>query len=167
MAGHGVAAVQGNYGSYFCEEHGYIIGIMSMLPKTTYQQGIPRHFSKYTDQFLHYFNQFAHIGEQEIYQRELTAFVGTPTDVFGYTPRYSEYKYMPSRVAGDFTTSLNYWTLARVFGSAPNLNQEFVECTPSKDIFAVVADDVDSLYAHVLNKVKAIRPMPYFGSPRM
>lgn len=46
MAGHGLNL--GNTPSFnrFFEEHGYIIGIMNVQPKTAYQQGLPRHFSK-------------------------------------------------------------------------------------------------------------------------
>jgi hypothetical protein len=34
MAGHGVSVGSSNYVSYRAEEHGYIIGIMSVMPKT-------------------------------------------------------------------------------------------------------------------------------------
>ena len=46
MAGHGISVSSGNYGSYNVEEHGYIIGIMSVMPKTAYQQGIPKTYLK-------------------------------------------------------------------------------------------------------------------------
>jgi len=46
MAGHGVAVSTGKYGNYFCEEHGYIIGIMSVMPQPAYQQGIPKTYLK-------------------------------------------------------------------------------------------------------------------------
>ncbi len=37
MAGHGVSVGSSNYVSYRAEEHGYIIGIMSVMPKTEHQ----------------------------------------------------------------------------------------------------------------------------------
>ena len=46
MAGHGVSVGSSNYVSYKCEEHGYIIGLCTVMPKTAYQQGIPKHFNK-------------------------------------------------------------------------------------------------------------------------
>lgn len=166
MAGHGVSVTSGQYGNYYCEEHGYIIGIMSILPRTAYQQGIPKHFLKTTDPFQYYWPTFANIGEQEVLNKELYAFQGTTgNDTFGYVPRYAEYKYQPSRVAGDFQTTLDFWHLARKFATTPALNQDFVECTPDTRIFAVEDPDVQKLYCHVLNKVKAIRPMPKFGTP--
>lgn len=165
MAGHGVSVTSGKYGGYFCEEHGYIIGIMSVLPKPAYQQGIPKHFLKFQDYLQYYWPSFAHLGEQEVQNQELYAYGATPTGTFGYVPRYAEYKYMPSRVAGDFKESLDHWHMGRIFASQPSLNQAFVECDPGKRIFAVVEENVDSLYAHVYNKISAVRPMPKFGTP--
>ncbi|AXH73241.1 MAG: major capsid protein [Microviridae sp.] len=168
MAGHAVNVNTGKYGSYFCEEHGIIMGMLSITPKTAYQQGIPRMFSKF-DSMDYYWPSFAHLGEQEVLQKELTAYLGgDDNDVFGYMPRYAEYKYMSSRVAGDFQSTLNYWHLGRIFdnGTQPHLNQDFIECSPDdcNRIFAV-QDGSDTLYMHILNKVTAIRRMPIFGTP--
>ncbi len=166
MAGHGIAVSSGRSGSYYAEEHGYIIGIMSIMPKTAYQQGIPRTFTKF-DPLDYYWPSFANIGEQEVKLKELYAYTSQNEDTFGYVPRYAEYKYMPSRVAGDFRTSLDYWHLGRIFDNAPTLSQEFVECAPSETerIFAVTDPDAQKLYCHVLNKIKAVRPMPKYGTP--
>jgi hypothetical protein len=163
MAGHGMSVSSGRSGSYYCEEHGYIIGIMSVMPKTAYQQGIPKTFLK-NDTLDYYWPSFAHIGEQPVTNNELYAYTATGQDTFGYVPRYSEYKFMPSRVAGDFRTNLDYWHLGRIFNSQPSLSASFVECEPTKRVFAVTGQD-QSLYCHVLNKIKAIRPMPKFGTP--
>lgn len=165
MAGHGVGVTTGNnVGNYFCEEHGFIMGIMSIMPKTAYQQGLHRKFSKF-DRFDYYWPTFAHIGEQEVKQREIFANSPFGDGVFGYVPRYAEYKFEANRVAGDFQTSLNYWHEGRIFDTEPNLNSTFIEANPSKRIFAVIDPDVDSLYIQVLNKVMASRLMPKYGSP--
>lgn len=165
MAGHGISVSSGNYGSYNVEEHGYIIGIMSVMPKTAYQQGIPKTFLKF-DSLDYFWPSFANIGEQPVQVQELYAYTANAENTFGYTPRYSEYKYNPSRVAGDFRTTLDYWHLGRIFASEPTLSKEFIECTPEdvERIFAV-QDDTDNLYCHVYNKIKAVRPMPKFGTP--
>jgi len=164
MSGHGMSVSSGRSGTYFCEEHGYIIGIMSVMPKTAYQQGIPKTFLK-NDTLDYYWPSFANIGEQPVQNQEIYAFTNDATDTFGYVPRYSEYKYMPSRVAGDFRTTLDYWHLGRIFAESPQLNEVFVQCDPTKRIFAVDDPAGDSLYCHVLNKIKAIRPMPKYGTP--
>jgi hypothetical protein len=163
MAGHGMSVSSGRSGSYYCEEHGYIIGIMSVMPKTAYQQGIPKTFLK-NDTLDYYWPSFAHIGEQPVVNNELYAYTATGEDTFGYVPRYSEYKFMPSRVAADFRNQLDFWHLGRIFDEQPSLSAAFVECEPTKRVFAV-EDGVQSLYCHVLNKIKAIRPMPKFGTP--
>jgi hypothetical protein len=166
LAGHGISVSSGRTGSYYCEEHGYIIGIMSVMPKTAYQQGIPRTFLK-NDPLDYFWPSFAHIGEQEVQLQELYAYTSNKEDTFGYVPRYAEYKYMPSRVAGDFRNTLDYWHLGRIFASEPALNQDFIECTPdaTSRIFAVEDPDAQKLYCHVLNKIKAVRPMPKYGTP--
>lgn len=166
MAGHGIAVSSGRSGRYYAEEHGYIIGIMSVMPKTAYQQGIPRTYLK-QDPLDYYWPSFANIGEQEVKVNELYAYTANKADTFGYVPRYAEYKYMPSRVAGDFRTSLDYWHLGRIFASEPTLSQEFIECVPedTERIFAVTDPDAQKLYCHVLNKVKAVRAMPKYGTP--
>ena len=164
MAGHGISVSSGRSGSYYCEEHGYIIGVMSVMPKTAYQQGIPRTFLK-NDNLDYYWPSFAHIGEQPVTNSEIYAYTSNGNETFGYVPRYAEYKYMASRVAGDFRTTLDYWHLGRIFQSPPALSGQFVNCDPTKRVFAVEDPAGDNLYCHVLNKIKAIRPMPKFGTP--
>lgn len=166
MAGHGIAVSSGNAGSYYAEEHGWIIGVMSVMPKTAYQQGINKAFTR-LEPLDYFWPSFANIGEQEVLNKELYAYTNTSNDTFGYVPRYAEYKFMPSRVAGDFRTSLNYWHLGRIFANQPALNQTFIEASPANTnrIFAVTDPNAQKLYCHVLNKIKAVRPMPKYGTP--
>lgn len=166
MSGHGISVTSGRYGRYIASEHGYIIGITSVLPLPAYQQGIHRHWSKWTDRFLHYWPKFANIGEQEVLCKELYADPsdGDDTDVFGYVPRYAEYKFMPSRVSGQFQTTLSFWHLGRIFDDRPRLNEAFINCDATKRVFAVV-DEENSLLLHILHKIKAVRCMPKYGTP--
>lgn len=165
QAGHAVAVTNGKYGHYYCEEHGYIIGIMNVQPKTAYFQGINRTWLKF-DPFDYYWPSFANIGEQEIFNKEIYAFQGTAgDDTFGYIPRYSEYKFQPSRVAGDMRTTLDFWHMAREFSSPPALNDAFVKADPTERIFAVTDPTIDKLYTQVLHKIRAVRPMPKYGNP--
>lgn len=169
MAGHGIGVTAGKYGTYFAEEHGYVIGLMSIMPMTAYQQGIDRHWKKIANPTQRYYPAFAHIGEQEVLNHEIYAYQEAGTDpdqqdgTFGYLPRYAEYKFMSNRVAGAFRDSLDHWTATRIFDDPPALNQAFVEANPTTRIFAVMEDA--QMYCHVLNKIKAVRPMPKFGSP--
>lgn len=169
MAGRAVSAGASHFFSKFCEEHGYIIGIMSVVPKPSYQQGLPRHFTRW-DKFDFFYPQFAHLGEQEIKNKELYFSFREDGEVnegtFGYTPRYSEYKYIPSSVHGDFRDNLNFWHLGRIFTSPPTLSGQFVEIDDNSlnRIFAVT-DGSDKLWIQVFNYIRALRPMPKYGTP--
>lgn len=164
LAGHGIGA-NGHQGfDYFCEEHGYIIGICSVLPKTAYQQGIPKHFLK-LDKFDYYWPEFAHLGEQPIENRELYfANDAFNEDTFGYTPRYAEYKYIPSTVHGEFRTSLDFWHMGRKFATRPNLNETFINADPTTRIFAVTQNE--HMYTFINHRITAQRRMPFFGTPK-
>lgn len=165
MAGHGVSVTSGKYGNYFVEEFGCVMGIMSVMPKTAYQQGLAKHFLKINDFTEHYFPDFAHLGEQEVKNKEVYAYTVDGDDPFGYVPRYAEYKFENNRVAGDFRSTLDFWHLGRKFASPPALNQAFIECDPTHRVFAVTDPAEQKLLAHVFNKVRMIRPMPKFGTP--
>lgn len=165
MAGHGIAIANGRFGSYYAKEHGFIIGILSITPRTSYQQGLPRFYSR-TDRFDYYWPEFANIGEQEVKKKELYADLpGLDQEAtFGYVPRYSEYKYAPSRTTGDMQTSLAFWTLTRIFDENPSLDQNFVECRGDTRIFAV-EDGTDYFWCHIYNHHYMSRLMPKFGTP--
>lgn len=168
MAGHGISAgVNHGFKRYF-EEHGYIIGIMSIRPRTGYQQGVPKDFRKF-DNMDFYFPEFAHLGEQEIKNEELYL-QQTPAGndgVFGYTPRYAEYKYSLNEVHGDFRGNMAFWHLNRIFSESPNLNTTFVECNPSNRVFATAETSDDKYWIQLYQDVKALRLMPKYGTPML
>lgn len=179
MYGHGISVGNTMKCRTFCEEHCYIMGIMSIVPKPTYQQGVPRDFLR-KDKYDFFWPEFAHLGEQEIWQAEIYAKSNKPDSVFGYTPRYAEYKYIPSTVHGDFKGYMNYWHLGRVFENEPELNSEFVHVDETKDDLARIfsaqfevenGEMVDKVYQHfwcmIYNKIHAKRPMPRYGIPKL
>lgn len=165
MSGHGIAVTSGNGGSYECKEHGYIIGILSIMPKTAYQQGVPKHFLKVTDPMELAWPQFAHLGEQAITQNEVYAYTSNKHDTFGYIPKYGEYKFMQNRVCGYFRTSLNTWHMGRIFETEPALNGNFISSDPTDRIFAVIGSDEQRMLMQIYHKITAIRPLPKFGTP--
>lgn len=170
MAGHGVSIGGGNQFSYTATEHGFIMGIISVTPDTAYQQGIPRMHTRF-DRLDYAWPTFAHIGEQPVLNKEVYHGAGATEaqqeETFGYIPRYSEYRYMPSRVSGLMRTELAYWHLGRIFDNPPQLNEEFIECEPSKRIFAVTEESEDTIYAHIFNNIRATRKLPKYGTPHM
>jgi len=163
MAGHGITVGANGSFSYYCEEHGYIMGIMSILPKTAYQQGIAKHWFK-QDKFDYFWPSFAHLGEQPIQNKEIYIHTSANNDTFGYTPRYAEYKFVNSSVHGEFRTSLDFWHMGRIFAGKPSLNQAFIEAVPTTRIFAVSGSE--TIYAHIYHNIKVSRKMPFFGTPQ-
>lgn len=172
MSGHGVSAQVTHKWKHFFEEHGFIFGILSVMPKPAYMNGTPRIFLK-EDVYDYYWPEFAHLGEQRIEEKEIYTQWGhshdniNNTKTFGYTPRYSEYKFIPSSVSGDMAKSLDFWHLARNFTSPPNLNGNFVSHGIPQDRIFAVNDGTDNCWIQIYNKVHAKRPMPKFGVPRM
>lgn len=168
MAGRGVSTGMSNRWKRGFEEHGYVIGIMSVLPKPAYQQGVPRHYSRF-DKLDFAWPLFANIGEQEVLNKELYYDGATQTNpydgTFGYVPRYSEYKYGCSSVHGEMRTSLSFWHMGRIFSAQPELNQAFIEADPTTRIFNTITTENDKLWVHLYNKVDALRPLPYWGTP--
>lgn len=166
MAGRGITGGELTNITRYVEEHSYIIGILSIIPRTSYFQGIPRIFSKF-DRFQFYTPDFANIGEEPVYRKEL--YYGIPqqnNETFGYQPRYSDYRYMYDKVSGQMRSTMLHWTLARKFDANPLLNNSFVKCNPSTRIFAVEnVQDYGQLVIQLYFNVKAIRPIAKFGSP--
>lgn len=162
MKGHGIAAMKSNRFRYFCQEHGYYITLMSVLPKTIYANGLFRHWSRSTK--LDYFTpELAHIGQQAIKNKEVYAAHASPDATFGYQDRYDEYRRMESSIAGEFRTSvLDYWHMARIFGSSPALNSSFVQSVPPDRIFAAPANDV--LYCQAYHNFRSRRCIPKVGT---
>lgn len=167
MAGHAIGVGNSHTFKKFFEEHGFVIGIMSVVPKTTYQQGLPKIFRKF-DKFDYYWPAFAQLGEQPVYDNELYCDFKETTadDVFGYQSRYCEYKQIPSTVHGDFRSLLDFWHMGRIFGSKPTLNSDFVHVNVDERNFPV-QDGSDKLYIQIFNNLKAIRPMPYVNIPTL
>lgn len=164
-AGVGQTVSYGRKVKHYCREHGWIMSILSVRPRTAYQQGIPRKWSRW-ERLDYPFPMLAHIGEQPIYNREIYANQTTTAkmdEIFGYIPRYSEMKFINSRVCGLMNDSFDYWHLGRKFTAEPGLNSDFIECVPDKRIFAVETEP--GLLAHVIFNIKCTRALPMFSTP--
>nr|QJB18828.1 MAG: major capsid protein [Microvirus sp.] len=164
LAGHGLVADSTYVGSYHAKEYGLMMGIMSIMPRSAYSQGIDRQWLRRT-KYDFYSPEFANLSEQAIERAELYASaVGAENrTIFGYQGRYDEMRVKRNMVVGKMRSTFNYWHLGREFGSAPLLNQSFIECAPSKRIFAVQTEP--GLIVDVENRIKAIRPLPYASEP--
>lgn len=168
MAGRGFGIGRSNQCTYRAEEHGYLFGIMSIIPEPYYYQGIDKEWTRQS-RVDYYWPSFAHLGEQEIDKSELsvgTSDGGTNTygKLFGYAPRYAEYKFSKNIITGLLRGSLANWTFARKI-SDPNLNAAFLEVPQVNNPFAVRDEETDKFIIWFSNDIRALRPMPFFGTP--
>lgn len=164
LFGHGIAGVRTRRFRKFFEEHGYVITLCSVRPKSIYMNGIPREWLKTTKEDF-FQKELANLGQQEVYQAELYA--ENARDVFGFQDRYDEYRYQPSQVSGDFRDDLNAWHLARELQADVTLNSSFVSCVPSRRIFQITDPSIDTLWCMFNHHVVARRIVPKRAYPRI
>lgn len=149
-------------------EHGIIIGLLNIRADLTYQQGIPRMFSRRT-RFDFYWPVLAHLGEQSILNKEIYA-QGTSSDddVFGYQERYAEYRYYPSMITGKLRStdpqSLDVWHLSQKFDSLPTLSAQFIQDNPPVSRILAVQNEPQFIIDSYI-EMKCARPMPVYGVP--
>lgn len=152
-------------------EHGYIIGVCVMRQDHTYQQGLEKMWSRRqrTDFYL---PVFANLGEQPIYNKEIYC-KGNATDneVFGYQEAWAEYRYKPSRVAGEMRSSaqnsLDVWHLADEYASLPVLQSAWIQEDKSNldRALAVTSSVSNQYFADFYIRCTATRPMPLYSIP--
>ena len=162
QTGQGHSSGMFNPFSFYSDEHGYIIGIMSVMPRTAYFQGIQRHWTRDT-KLDFFYPEFAHLGEQEVKSKELFVDGVHDEETFGYQERFAEYRYNFDTIHGDFRDDLLFWHLGRKFNGRPVLNETFTEANPDDRIFAIENDR--AILVQTYCDIKAIRPVPKYGTP--
>lgn len=154
----------------YCEEDGFIIGVLSLVPVPSYSQLLPRYFQKYN--FLDYYNhEFAQIGMQPIFKKDISALtttIDTQNETFGYTKPNWEYLQATDEVHGDFRDKLRNFVINREFANTPELVQDFIEIKPTEvnDIFSY-KENTDKIVGMVSFKVNAKRPIPILLNPQI
>lgn len=168
----------------YCDEHGFIIGLISVVPVPNYSQLMPKHFWK-TDSLDYFSPEFGHIGLQPIPAREVCPIqmVQDPNsdiekDVFGYQRPWYDYMQRTDEVHGQFRKTLRNFVMNRVFDSKPELGPSFTVIDPThlNDVFTVqhVTDRdtgkdvlIDKIIGQIYFNVSSKRPIPRFGIPRL
>lgn len=152
-------------------EHGFVIGVMVARYDHTYQQGLERFWSR-KDRLDYYFPVFANIGEQPILNKEIYAQGTTQDDeVFGYQEAWADYRYKPSRVAGEMRSkapaSLDVWHLADEYTQLPKLSDAWIreDKTNVDRVLAVTSSVSNQMFADLYVQCKATRPMPMYSIP--
>ena len=184
FAGKGVALGSDGNWTIECKEYGYIVIVSTIVPKISYVQGFDRHVI-HRNRFDFYTPEFDCVGPQAIAAGELycqsndseadpfddlVAGNGHPTDVFGYCPRFAEYKTSKDSLLGDFNIphlnagldSFYFSRLLKPNGAFPLKAQGpflFADGRQYNRIFNVKDQDTDHFYMWYKFDIKAMRPM--------
>lgn len=149
-------------------EHSIIIGLVSVRADLNYQNCINRMWSRST-RYDFYFPALAHLGEQEIKNKELF-YSNDANDnlTFGYQERWAEYRYKPGLITGKFRSdaagTLDSWHLAQDFASLPSLNAAFIEDDPPVSRVVAVPSEPEFLFDGHFS-YNCVRPMPVYSVP--
>lgn len=164
LKGHGIGYMRSNRYRRFFEEHGCVLSLFSVKPRTTYSQGLPRQFSRRTREEFHQ-RELEHIGQQEVLNKEVFADATSQDElVWGYQDRYDEYRRIENSVAGEFREGepLNFWHMAREFPSLPTLGADFVKANPTDRVYADT--NVHELQVVTNHSIQARRMLSKTGS---
>jgi len=171
LAAMGTALAQGHGFTYAAQEHGYIIGLVSVRADLTYQQGLPKMWSRST-RYDFYFPVFATLGEQAILNKEIyVQGTSADNDVFGYQERWAEYRYKPSQITGLMKSTsagtIDAWHYAQRFTSLPTLNSTFIQETPpvARTTAVGTAANGQQFLMDAFFDCKMARPMPMYSVP--
>jgi hypothetical protein len=166
FAGHGIAMDKGKDAYYTAHDHGILMAISYVIPKTSYQEGEHRLFDK-TDRFDYPFLKLGSIGDQAIKNKEIYSLHSDPEGTFAYGPRYDEFRSYPNRTLGEFRTSLNHFTLTRIFGAEPSNNFIFAEVESGNHSRIFTDTTGDHIWASFFHKVIRRSPISKYGIPML
>ena len=123
--------------NHYADEHGFIIGIMSVVPYGIYQQTLPRMFTRF-DALDYFFPEFNGIGMQPIYYKDIAPLqLGARitdkenlrkalTETFGYNRPWAEYISTLDEAHGRYRDDFSDYLLMRLFKGVPALNKDFL-----------------------------------------
>lgn len=167
----------GNMFTHSFVEHGYVIGLFAIRQKHSYQQGIPRMFSR-KDKFDYYWPVFANLGNQAILNKEIYAQGSSVTDsdgnivddkAFGYQEAWAEYRYRPDYISGKFRSNANgtldAWHYGDDYDSLPMLSAEWMNETDRNIQRTLAVDNEPQFICDFYFQNTASRVMPLYSIP--
>lgn len=173
--GHLTGIGVGQQSSKLCEisavEHGIFMVLACATADVTYQQGLPRKFSKLSR--YDYMNPaFWNLGDQVVYNKEIFISPDKATNeaAFGYQERYRELREGINKISGKMRSgvdgSLDIWHLGEKFQNLPKLNGKFIECATPIDRVLSVPNEPD-IISDIWFDIKATRPLPVTSNPSL
>lgn len=158
-------------------EHGYLFGLCVVRYPHTYDTGINRMWLRRNKSDF-YFPEFANISNQPVYGIEIQSgyeFKGigdSGSRVFGYQEAWSEYRYKPSRVAGEMRpgieNSLAFWHLSDFYDNTlPVLGNQWIkeDKTNVDRVLSVTSKTANQFFGDFYVKNYTTRPMPVYSIP--
>lgn len=162
MAGHGINATSSRPVRYYVEEHGLVMTLLSVKPVTMYSQGVSPMWNRKT-KFDYFQQELQHIGQEEIPIKEVYAGSLTPDAKFGFNDRYDSYRRIESKIAGEMHNTQDHWHMARIFGTEPALNADFIRANPTDRVYAAGSTQHQLLFM-VNHNIKAKRLVARTGN---
>lgn len=120
-----------NMATYSATEHGFILGLAAVRVDHSYQQGLPRMWTRST-RFSYYDPMLANLGEQAVLNQEIYA-QGNPQDeeVFGYQEAWADYRYRINMITGEmrstYSKTLDAWHYADKYSELPKLSSDWIK----------------------------------------
>lgn len=160
--------------NYYCDEHGFIIGLLSIVPIPTYSQLLPKMYLK--DNLLSYpFPlEFRHIGLQPIDYREVTPIQAklhekSYTDTFGYQRPYYDLIASVDENHANFRTDLQGYVFTRNFAEPPELGKKFITVNPEEmtNPFIDISASAPTFLGQIHFDIKAKRPLARIHVPAL
>lgn len=147
-------------------KHDIIIGLMCVRADHTYQQGLPKQFTR-PRRLDTYYPSLSHIGNQPINNEEIYL-TGTATDkqTFGFKEAWQEYMYKPSMISGEMNSSapnsLDNWHFGDDYASLPVLSDAWIKepTTYIDRCLAVPSNTAQQFWADIYIEQDIAAPIP-------
>ena len=168
---------EGFMGKFHAKDAGLIFVMFSLVPKATYSTGVRRYLSY--DSLSDFPEPLLQgVGDQPIYQFEVSGFrtsdgnLFNKDEVFGYTQRYAEAKFMQDEVHGLLRdgSDLSMFQLQRSFAEDQQLGTSFLEIPIDYLDQITTADASVSKYGCWCNcsfNYKKVQPLAAYSLPTL
>lgn len=147
------------------DEFGIYIAIAHIMPKRSYADVVNPMWGR--TQPLDFPNpEFENIGDQAVYKYELTGNFAHQ-QIWGFVPRYSDWKTQLDRFSGEMRYTLKDWhlgTFKEELQDFPTISPEFMESDVREDIFQVPGEP-DKFFGTFKLDIKAKRSLQNTAQP--
>lgn len=153
--------------SHFCDDYGFVMAIVSVVPVPTYSQLLPKMFMR-NDVLDYYSPEFQNLGLQPVLYKELCPLeCGDSTipmhKVFGYQRPWYDYMYSNDEVHGLFRTELSSFILSRQFLAPPSLDADFLTVNPDSLNNVFTVKQRHNILGQIRFNIDAQRPLPLYS----